>query len=79
MTHILDGLSGVFWLFLNRGRFMSSPKKMLLTVLNAFVVAVGAALVGYAERTLVFHFQLTLLTDGPRSLRFRTGNSRRRN
>ncbi|RAL04682.1 putative neutral amino acid permease [Aspergillus ibericus CBS 121593] len=40
------GLSGVFWLFLNWGCYMSSPRKMFLTGLNVLVVGVGACLCG---------------------------------
>ncbi|PYI06715.1 amino acid transporter [Aspergillus sclerotiicarbonarius CBS 121057] len=39
------GLSGVFWLFLNWGRYVSSSKKVFLTGLNLLVVGVGACLV----------------------------------
>lgn len=54
LTGTLDGLSGVFWLFLNRGRFFSSPRKMMLTLLNIFVVGVGAALVSLVSWTSPF-------------------------
>lgn len=39
------GLSGVFWLFLNRGRYRESPRKMFLTVLNFLIFCIGAAIV----------------------------------
>lgn len=40
------GLSGVFWLFLNYGQYRRSRRKMALTVVNVFVVAVGAVTCG---------------------------------
>jgi hypothetical protein len=39
------GLSGTFWLFMNWGKWFSSPRKIALTVLNLFVIGIGAALV----------------------------------
>jgi hypothetical protein len=43
----LDGLSGIFWLFLNKGKWFASPKKIFLTVLNIIIVGIGACLVGF--------------------------------
>ncbi|KAJ5463386.1 Amino acid transportertransmembrane [Penicillium sp. IBT 31633x] len=40
------GLSGIFWLFMNKGRWFSSPKKIALTLLNLVVLAIGIALCG---------------------------------
>jgi len=40
------GLSGVFWLFLNKGRWFSSPRKILLTLVNWGIVGVGAVVMG---------------------------------
>ncbi|OQE36812.1 hypothetical protein PENCOP_c011G05766 [Penicillium coprophilum] len=40
------GLSGVFWLFLNRGQYWASWKKMVLTAINLGIVAIGACLCG---------------------------------
>ncbi|KAL9103065.1 MAG: hypothetical protein Q9163_001863 [Psora crenata] len=40
------GLSGVFWLFLNKGRHFSSPRKIFLTILNAIIFCCGAAICG---------------------------------
>ncbi|KAF7180888.1 hypothetical protein CNMCM7691_000017 [Aspergillus felis] len=40
------GLSGIFWLHLNRGKYMSSPRKIFLTGLNLFCVVFGAVLCG---------------------------------
>ncbi|KAJ5125027.1 uncharacterized protein N7515_008852 [Penicillium bovifimosum] len=40
------GLSGIFWLFMNRGRYGESWKKILLTGINLVIVAIGACLCG---------------------------------
>ncbi|KAI3293272.1 hypothetical protein DTO002I6_4923 [Penicillium roqueforti] len=40
------GLSGIFWLFLNRGQYGASWKKMVLTVVNLVVIGIGACLCG---------------------------------
>ena len=39
------GLSGAFWLFINRGRYGESPRKMFLTALNAVIFCIGGAIV----------------------------------
>jgi hypothetical protein len=39
------GLSGIFWLFMNKGFWFSSPRKIALTALNFFVIAIGTAIV----------------------------------
>lgn len=41
------GLSGIFWLFLNYGRYRESKKKMFLTGLNATIFCIGAAIVSF--------------------------------
>lgn len=40
-----DGLSGIFWLFLNWGKYTASPRKMFLTVVNLIIVGIGGCLV----------------------------------
>ncbi|KAJ5463773.1 hypothetical protein N7475_008717 [Penicillium sp. IBT 31633x] len=40
------GLSGIFWLFLNRGQYGASWKKMILTAINLVIVAIGGCLCG---------------------------------
>lgn len=40
------GLSGIFWLFMNKGRWFSSPKKIALFMLNILVIGIGATLCG---------------------------------
>lgn len=46
------GLSGVFWLYLNKGRYGESSRKILLTVLNVIIFFIGAAIVGLHEHDL---------------------------
>ena len=38
-------MSGVFWLYLNRGNWFASPRKILLTILNLVIVGIGGCLV----------------------------------
>ncbi|PLB51294.1 amino acid transporter [Aspergillus steynii IBT 23096] len=40
------GLSGVYWLHLNWGRWFSSPRKTFLTILNMLIVLIGGAICG---------------------------------
>ncbi|RAQ51827.1 amino acid transporter [Aspergillus flavus] len=40
------GMSGIFWLFLNWGRYTSSPRKIFLTVVNLIIVGIGGCLCG---------------------------------
>ena len=35
----------MFWLYLNKGRFFSTPMKSFLTVLNIFMIVVAAVIV----------------------------------
>lgn len=60
------GLSGVFWLYLNRGLYFSNKKKMALTALNFTTFCVGAVIV-----RLPFYVcaTATLLSFSPRKLR----------
>lgn len=51
-----DGMSGIFWLFLNWGRFTSSKRKIFLTAVNLLVFAIGACLVSVVSP--VFLLQL---------------------
>ena len=46
------GLSGAFWLFLNKGRYRESGRKMFLTGLNFVIFCIGATIV----RFLFFFF-----------------------
>ncbi|OJJ55535.1 hypothetical protein ASPSYDRAFT_157784 [Aspergillus sydowii CBS 593.65] len=40
------GFTGMFWLYLNKGRFFSTPMKSFLTVLNIFMIVVAAVICG---------------------------------
>ena len=42
------GLSGVFWLFLNRGRYTESGRKMVLTGVNVGLFLMGAVIVSFS-------------------------------
>ena len=60
------GLSGVFWLFLNRGQYFKNPRKMVLTVLNFLVFLIGAAIVSITSLPFdlsCFATCIELLTD----------------
>ena len=48
------GLSGAFWLYMNRGRYRESKKKMFLTVLNALLFCIGGVIVSFYFRTNEF-------------------------
>lgn len=39
----------MFWLFMNWGKWFSSPRKIALTVLNIIIIGIGAALVGILQ------------------------------
>jgi hypothetical protein len=52
------GLSGIFWLFMNKGLWFSSPRKIALTALNVFVIAVGAAIVRFIDTLICYQFHL---------------------
>jgi len=50
------GLSGVFWLHLNKGKYGNNWKKMCLTAVNVFVFMMGAVICGlglYASGTAI--------------------------
>ncbi|XHG02506.1 hypothetical protein AWENTII_005856 [Aspergillus wentii] len=40
------GLSGIFWLYMNKGIWFSSPRKVVLTLLNVCIVGIGGCLCG---------------------------------
>lgn len=42
------GLSGVFWLYLNRGRYFSTKRKTALTILNFTIFCIGAVIVSHS-------------------------------
>lgn len=39
-------MSGIFWLFLNRGKWFSSPRKIGLTIVNLIIFGIGGCLCG---------------------------------
>ncbi|OKL56562.1 hypothetical protein UA08_08079 [Talaromyces atroroseus] len=39
------GLSGIFWLFLNRGRWFESPHRIAIAILNLVIVGIGGCLI----------------------------------
>lgn len=71
----VDGLSGVFWLFINKGRYFASKRQIFLTILNILVFAIGAAIVRTA--CILVKCQLTLSVR-PGSVCLRKGHPRRR-
>lgn len=40
------GMSGFFWLYLNRGLWFKGPRKIFLTILNMIIFALGAVVMG---------------------------------
>ncbi|OJJ86277.1 uncharacterized protein ASPGLDRAFT_45323 [Aspergillus glaucus CBS 516.65] len=40
------GLGGVYWLHLNWGQYFSSPRKIVLTIINVLIVGIGATICG---------------------------------
>lgn len=49
LTLIPDGLGGVYWLHINRGRWFSSPRKIALTILNCCIVLIGGCMVSWLK------------------------------
>lgn len=49
------GLSGIFWLFMNYGRYRESKKKMFLTGLNTTIFLIGAVIVSFSNSSLLCH------------------------
>lgn len=47
------GLSGIFWLYMNWGMYFSSPRKIILTFVNLFIVGIGGCLVSSLSYILV--------------------------
>jgi hypothetical protein len=45
LTERTDGVSGMFWLHMNRGRLLSSKGKIFLTCLNSAVIVMGLLIV----------------------------------
>lgn len=64
------GMSGIFWLFLNKGRYTSSPRKIFLTVANLIIVGIGGCLCG-----LGLYVSGKALHDNPSSASFSCANN----
>lgn len=54
------GLSGVFWLYMNRGRYRESGRKMFLTGLNVTTFFIGAAIVSFLPAIFTFVYKGTI-------------------
>ncbi|KAJ5114495.1 Amino acid transporter transmembrane [Penicillium alfredii] len=64
------GLSGIFWLYMNKGLWFSSPKKIALTVLNLGIIGIGACLCG-----LGLYVSGKAIHDHPSSASFSCANN----
>ncbi|KAJ5252909.1 hypothetical protein N7489_003319 [Penicillium chrysogenum] len=40
------GLGGVYWLHINKGRWFSSPRKIVLTIVNVCIILIGGCMCG---------------------------------
>ena len=45
------GLGGVFWLFINKGRYFKGTRKIVLTVVNSIIVGFGFVIVSISRVT----------------------------
>lgn len=57
------GLSGVFWLYMNRGLYFSNKRKMLLTVINVLTFGMGAIIVNFSLSSCSRLFVLPLCCE----------------
>ncbi|GIC92691.1 neutral amino acid permease [Aspergillus udagawae] len=64
------GLSGIFWLHLNWGKYTASPRKIFLTVVNLFCLVFGAGLCG-----LGLYVSGKAIHDNPSSASFSCANT----
>ncbi|KAL5364448.1 transmembrane amino acid transporter protein-domain-containing protein [Aspergillus floccosus] len=64
------GLSGIFWLFLNWGKYTASPRKIFLTVVNLIIVGIGGCLCG-----LGLYVSGKAIHDDPSSASFSCANN----
>lgn len=48
MLTTADGLPGIFWLYMHKGEYSSSPRKIFLTLVNVAMVAFGTTIVSFA-------------------------------
>lgn len=66
----------MFWLYLNKDRLFSSPRKIALTIFNVIIIGIAACIV-----SILLRFRPSTLTIAPvrsRTLRIRPVSSRRR-
>ncbi|KAJ6077037.1 hypothetical protein N7499_009018 [Penicillium canescens] len=40
------GLGGVYWLHINKGKWLSSPRKIFLTIVNVLIIMIGGCMCG---------------------------------
>ncbi|KAJ5984769.1 hypothetical protein N7522_011965 [Penicillium canescens] len=40
------GLGGVYWLHINKGKWLSSPRKIFLTIVNVLIILIGGCMCG---------------------------------
>ncbi|KAA8650817.1 uncharacterized protein ATNIH1004_003506 [Aspergillus tanneri] len=64
------GLPGAFWLYLNKGQWFSSPKKILLTIVNTICICIGIIMCG-----LGLYSSGKAIHDDPRSASFSCANT----
>ncbi|KAL5361719.1 transmembrane amino acid transporter protein-domain-containing protein [Aspergillus floccosus] len=64
------GLSAIFWLYMNKGLWFSSPRKIFLTVLNLVILGIGVTLCG-----LGLYVSGKALHDNPSSASFSCANN----
>ncbi|GFF51713.1 N amino acid transport system protein [Aspergillus udagawae] len=67
---IADGFSALFWLYLNKGRFFSTPMKTALTILNVFIMGIACCICG-----LGLYVSGKALHDDPGSASFSCANN----
>lgn len=49
------GFPAILWLFMNKGRYLSSPTKILLTVVNVIIIGIACALVCVSRFSRMFN------------------------
>jgi hypothetical protein len=68
------GFTGMFWLHMNKGLWFSSPKKIMLTLLNSLAICVGVILVSISLGYIHEGKSTNLLLVCSRSLCVRIGH-----